>query len=234
MNLFSGLSSLLAFISLILVAISLATSFWVRISSPRIRSDLNPTRINDELGTPVVQYDIEHFGLWVACYKDKKYNETSCGYVGNQCYADICWIKTMATTNDNDEDNERTCANERVKTIDNCAAYQAVRVLAILGTIFLIVGASLLMVSSCFSSRGLIGSGALLTFLASLLLMIGFAVWIAELYKQPGLDDIGKLGWSFILFIVAWPLALIASLLACLAAARSKGQQSAYEDDVSQ
>lgn len=222
-NILSALSALLSFISLVLIAISLATSYWARITS-RTNTSLNPILENTELTNPIIRYDVEHLGLWVVCYKERTLDETSCGYVGSSCNADICWIRTSSNSND----DKKTCKKNRVSVIDNCAAYQAVRAMAIIGTIFLIIGSSLLVVSSCFSSKALIRSGAILTFLATLFLMIAFAVWTAEIYRQPGLNDIGKIGWSFILFIVAWPLAFLASLLGCFAAAREK-RESDYE-----
>ena len=80
-NFTAFVSGILAAISLVLVAISLATSFWVRVDSPRIvDDDLNPVLSNAELRPLIVRYDVEHFGLWVVCYKEQDGGEVSCGY----------------------------------------------------------------------------------------------------------------------------------------------------------
>lgn len=123
------------------------------------------------------------------------------------------------------------CLDARVVPIDNCAAYQATRAMTIIGTIFLIVGAAVLVVSVCINSRNLSTAGGANTFAAGFFLMIAFAVFYARIFKGNDLDTIASIGWSFILLIVAWPLAIIAGLLGCFASfSSSKAQQGAYED----
>lgn len=60
--------------------------------------------------------------------------------------------------------------------------------------------------------------------------MIGFSVFYNEIYNP--LNDIGNIAWSFILLIVAWPLALFAGGIGMISAfSGSKGaQQAEYEE----
>lgn len=101
----------------------------------------------------------------------------------------------------------------------------------IIGALFLILGASVLLVSVCVSSRNLSTFGAVSTFFGALFLMIAFAVFFQHNYKSPNLDSIGSIGWSFILLIVSWPLAVVAALLALLASFNSSKQpQQDFEE----
>lgn len=220
MNLMSLLAALLAFIALLLTAISIATNHWFKFDSPRPEEfALNPVRTNSKLPGLTVDYDMDHFGLWVGCHRDKAFSKKTCAYIGNRCYSNVCWLRNK---------KDKTCRDDRQVPIQNCAAYQATRVMAVLGTLALIFGASLLVVAACVRSKPLAATGGLLTFLASLALMIAFAVFFANIFKN-GINDIGKIGWSFVLLIVAWPLAFLASLLGCVASAKEAKDQSAFE-----
>jgi PMP-22/EMP/MP20/Claudin tight junction len=220
MNFVSLLAALLAFIALLLTAISIATNHWFNFSSPRpTAAALNPVRTNSNLAGLVIDYDVDHFGLWVGCHKDKTFNKKSCAYIGNKCYSNVCWLRNK---------KDKTCRDDRVVSIKNCAAYQATRVMASLGTLALIFGASLLVVSACVRSKPLAATGGLLTGVASFFLMIAFAVFFSRIYKND-INKLGKIGWSFVLFIISWPLAFIASLLGCAANAAERKDQSAFE-----
>lgn len=141
------------------------------------------------------------------------FKKISCGYVGSKCYSNICWVR-----NNQDE----TCKDARVRPIDKCSAYQATRAMTIIGTIFLIVGASLLVVSVCVVSANLTTYGAVSTLVAATFLMIAFAVFLGGVFNAGDLGDTAKIDWSFILLIVAWPLALLAGVLAFVARPAAK------------
>lgn len=102
--------------------------------------------------------------------------------------------------------------------------------MTIIGTIFLVLGASLQAVSICRSSRGTTLIGSILMFLASVFLMIGFAVFYRNIFVNGPLDEIGHIAWSFILFIIAWPLAFLASILGLLASLSAAKHGSEFEE----
>lgn len=226
MGLLSFLGALIALVSLILVAISLATNHWVDLDDRPLNaraSPMNPVRVNNKLPGLSVRYDLDHFGLWIGCHKEKTFGgKKSCAYIGNKCYSDVCWIRNK---------RDKTCMDNRVKPVSNCAAFQATRVMAILGTLALIFGTALLVVSICVMSTALASTGALLTGIGSFLLMIAFAVFHKEIYKDGSLDDIGKLGWSFVLLIIGWPLAFLASLLGCASSAAARKDRDVFESE---
>lgn len=128
----------------------------------------------------------------------------------------------------NGDDNR--CQDDRVVAVKNCSAYQAVRAMTIIGTIFLVLGASILVVSVCVTTTKLTTTGAILTLLASLFLMIAFAVFYASIFNTNNLPEQAAIRWSFILLIVSWPLALIASLLG-LASGPGKAESPAEFDE---
>lgn len=217
-------AAFLGIVSLILVAIAMATNYWVRMDDRVPGADpspLNPLLVNSELTNLVVNYDLDYFGLWVGCYKERDFgSEVSCGYIGSSCYAEICWIRNGADT---------TCLDRRATPVQNCSAYQATRAMTIIGTLFLIFGASLLLVSICVSSRSLSTSGAVCTFVAGFFLMIAFAVFYKNVFKDGPLDPLGRIGWSFKLLIAAWPIAILASLLGCLSSLGKAREQEDFD-----
>lgn len=108
---------------------------------------------------------------------------------------------------------------DRFEPVQNCSAYQATRAMTIIGTLFLIVAASLLVVAVCVDSGALAATGGLMSAIAGIFLMIAFAVFLASVVRQGGIDALGNIGWSFILLIVAWPLCILAAVFGCLASA---------------
>lgn len=200
------LAATLSFASLVLVAISMATNFWVRFDdrASDVDNPLNPLVTNDKFTGLTVQYDLDRFGLWVGCHLAQSVPQPtlSCGYIGASCFSNICWER-------NKEDIQ--CLDARVQPIDNCSAYQATRAMTIIGTLFLIMGASILVVSVCITSRELNTAGAVCTLIGGLFLMIGFAVFFDAVFNP--LNEIASIAWSFVLLIIAWPLAILAGLL---------------------
>lgn len=200
-------AALLSFVSLVLIAIAMATNFWVRFDEVRKETPLNPIEENTQFSGLTVRYDLDYFGLWVGCHLAKtNENKRSCGYIGSSCYSNICWIR-------NDVDTE--CKDARVVSLSNCSALQATRAMIIIGTLFLILGSSVLVVSVCITSQQLTRFGALSTIIASLFLMIAFAVFYEENFRP--LDEIAGIAWSFILLIVGWPIAFLAGIIGLLA-----------------
>lgn len=71
-KLFSVLAAFLSFVSLVLVAVSIATNYWVKLSpDTQPQSPLNPLA-NDTFSDPtlLVQYNLDYFGLWVGCHRE--------------------------------------------------------------------------------------------------------------------------------------------------------------------
>lgn len=214
-------AAFLSFASLVLVAISMATNYWVRFDDRASEvSSLNPIETNSQLTGLTLEYDLHYFGLWVGCHLERNFDKKSCGYIGSSCYSNICWVR-------NKEDE--VCKDARVKPVNNCSAYQATRAMAIIGTIFLIAGASILVVSIFVTSRNLLSLGALCTFIGGFFLMIAFAVFYDNIFRR--LDDIASIGWSFILLIVAWPLAMLAGLSGIISTMLSPKQEAEQEYD---
>ena len=154
-------------------------------------------------------------------FPTQRFNQISCGYIGASCYSDICWILN---------ENEQACDKTKVKPVSECAGYQATRAFAIMGVIFLILGCSLLCVSICVSSRNISAFGSYSTFFAGILLMIAFAVFQGNVFTAGDLNKIGKIGYSFVLFIIAWPLAILAAVIGIIASMTSSKDSQGFDD----
>lgn len=216
-------AAIVSFLALALIAVAMATNSWIRIDYPRSSlpeaATINPPVINSDLDGMRLRYDLDYFGLWVGCHREQSFNKISCGFITSTCYSTICWTRDR---------KEKTCKTDRVGAISNCAAYRTTRAFAILGIICLVFGAAILLVTTCVMSRNLIWIGAFLTGLSALFAMIAFAVFYLSIFKQGDLDDIGAVAWSFIMLIVSWPLATLATLVSIIGAlstpAKSYGQ----------
>jgi peptidoglycan/LPS O-acetylase OafA/YrhL len=224
MNVVAVCSAFLAFLALIFLAIAMATNYWY-IFDKRIASNpsaaLNPLRENTKLPGTTITYDVDHFGLWLGCHKERTFGgKLSCAYIGSKCYSNVCWIRNMNKA-------DTTCLNSRVAPIRLCAAYQVTRAFTIIGALALILGVSMLIVSNCLASKPLSASGGLITGIAALALMVAFAVFFSNVFKSGPLDPLGNIGWSFVLFLIAWPLCFISCVMGMLARAR-EGADGAY------
>lgn len=103
--------------------------------------------------------------------------------------------------------------------------------MTVIGAIFLILGAAIMLVTVCVPSSRLTAAGAISTFAAAVFFIIAFAVYLQAVHKNGNMNDIGHIGWSFILLIVAWPIAIIGSVIGLHAAAKSRKEQPTEFDD---
>ncbi|CAN8072888.1 unnamed protein product [Agarophyton chilense] len=215
-NLVGAGAALLSFAALVLATIAIASNYWLKLSlGPDAPVDtLNPTTLDDTFSDLTITYKLQHIGLWVGCHREISFDKRSCAYIGSSCYTNVCWVRNGV---------DDACNNFRLLPVSNCSAYQAARAMTVIGTIFLILGSSILVVSVCVASQTLSTTGAVLTFLSSIFLMIGFAVFYDNTYKH--LNEIASIGWSFVLIIVAWPLAFVASVIGVLASLRSEKEE---------
>lgn len=225
-NLVSALAAILSFSSLVLVAIAMATNSWVRFDYPRPNrsaTSVNPIVSNSKLSGLTLTYDLDYFGLWVGCHRELQFNKTSCAFIGSSCYSNVCWTRNG---------NEKVCLDAPVGALSRCTGYRVVRAFTIIGTLFLILGAAVLLVSICVTSRNLVFLGTLFTSVGALCLMIAFAVFYTDVFRGGQLFEVSSLGWSFVLLIVAWPVAVVGAVIGLLGAfvTPSKG----YEFDESE
>ena len=211
------LGSAVCVASLVCSVISLSTSHWVNFV--RAHPKLNPMITNDKLqklrqisdGTTIIKYASSNYGLWIGCFQELG-GAKSCAFITGNCNANVCWIRESKVS------KSTTCKRARVSTISSCVAFQVVRIITCIGVLLLTIGASLTLVSFCTYSRSLAAIGGLADFLASVLLMIGFAVFYAETFSRDQIWSIANIGYSLILCIASWPLALVGGFLSCCAA----------------
>lgn len=215
-------AAVLSFASLVLLAIAMATNYWVRFddTDTDVIQALNPITTNSEFDGLILRYRLEYFGLWIGCHNEIEKRKISCGYIGASCYSNVCWIR-------NGRDDDRACEDARVKPVTSCASYQATRAMVIIGTLFLIAGSAITVVCVFVGASNLISTGALATFLGGLFVMIGFAVFYDNIFRP--IDDIASIGWSFILLIVSWPLAVLAAILAFLSPMLGSKEEEEYD-----
>lgn len=227
-NFVSLVSAILAIIALILSAIGMATNHWVDVTEPRSTAPTalaaNPVITNTALPGLTISYNVHHYGLWVGCHVERSFGEQrSCAYIGNRCYSEVCWIRNNRDT---------TCRDAKVAlAYAACGAYQATRVLVCLGMMALVMGTSLLVVASCVTSGRVGASGAGATLLAAFFLCIAFVVFYVNEYAGvDGAAEWAKLGWSFVLLIIAWPVAAVAAVLGALGAVMVRNKDDGVED----
>ncbi|OSX68922.1 hypothetical protein BU14_2088s0002 [Porphyra umbilicalis] len=227
-NFVTLVSAILSIIALVLAAVGMATNHWIDVTEPRSTAtsarEANPVVTNTKLPGLTVSYNVHHYGLWVGCHVERSFGEQrSCAYIGNRCYSDVCWIRN---------DRDTTCLDAKVTLVDqSCTSYQFTRVLVCLGMILLVMGTSLLVVASCVTSGRVAASGSGLTLLSSLLLCIAFVVFYVKEYAGvDGASDWAKLGWSFVLLIISWPVAAVAAIVGALGAVMVRDKDDGVED----
>lgn len=218
-------AAVVSFASLVLVAIAMATNSWIIFTFPRpTTSDarsINPLVTNTDMAGLRLTYDLDYFGLWVGCHREQTYNKISCGFIGFTCRSNICWTRNQ---------RDKTCKEAPIGALTNCSAFRTVRAFTIIGTISLIIGAAILLVSMCVTSRNLVWSGTGLTAMATLCLMIAFAVFYVNVFSSSGVAEQSSIGWSFIMLIVSWPLAAVGTLLGVLGALSTPSKPYDYDD----
>lgn len=101
----------------------------------------------------------------------------------------------------------------------------------VLGTLILIIGAATLLVATCVTSQNLVWFGTVCIFVAALFLMIAFAIFYNNVFKQTGLKDVASIAWSFVMLIVSWPLAIVAGILGILGAVSTPSKPYGMDDD---
>lgn len=219
-KLFPILGVCLSLISLILLAIAIATNKWVVLD--QTDSKLNPRQTNSKLGTvetrigitsstSEIQYSFSNFGLWIGCVKEHK-GAVTCSYIGTSCSSDICWIRktTVSTT--------KTCQETRVEPIRSCGIYQFIRGMTAIGLILMVFGVAIQLVSIFTMNRRLAMLAGLVLFPAGIIVMTSFAVFHSQIWVKSGLENIAHIGYSFKLLTASWPLSLISALISCCAA----------------
>jgi len=253
MNLLTFVGAFLALVAHVLVAVSIATNFWlvfadqeninnntntntnVKVVDPLLPA-LNP-RLNDTgLSDRIVRYRGARFGIWVSCYTELDFGEElSCGFIDHTCHTNICWVKE----NVGDKSlNEKSCKSHPVSALTvngKCTSFQAVRGLAVVGTFFSILGTTLLFVSLCCDmSRLLSAVGSISTFVSAISLLVAFAVFLASIVNAQSIPaDVANTGWSFALLIASWVIGIVAASTACVGAfaGSDKDDDSGYSSD---
>lgn len=220
MKLFPIVGALISVCALVLLAIGAATNKWVVLSQGN--NTFNPTVVNSKLAvqdknlgvtssTAEISYMASHYGLWIGCHKELK-GAVSCAYIGASCFSDVCWIRKTAKS------STRTCLERRVAAVRNCVAYQVVRAFVVVGVFLAMIGTATQLVSLVTADRTLAMLAGVALFVGGIAVMTGFAVFYVEEVGKSRLLEFGRIGYSLILVIVGWPLALVAGMISCLAA----------------
>lgn len=214
--------AIVALISHILIAIALATNWWLvfRPASEILRPanstiangtrehPLNPLRNDSGLGDIEIRYRASHLGVWVACFRELDFGrKTSCGLIDGKCDANICWVRNGT---------QRTCARNHVAALSGkCLAFQFVRAFAVIGTFCSVIGTVFLFVALCALPWYFESAGASCTVTAALFLLVTFAIFLGSVVRAGKVSPVAFPGWSYALCIAAWVIALIAGVAGC-------------------
>lgn len=230
MNVLSFTAALLALVAHVLVAVSMATNFWLVFRTGNsvpfnvVQPKLNPLLNNTELDIEV-SYRATHLGVWTACFEENNYGgKISCGLIDGGCSARVCWRRNIT---------RKSCKRHKVAALtterSQCAAFQATRALAVLGVFFSILATTLLFVSLCVMARLFAAIGAVCALASAAILLIAFAVFQALIINATFMNTVAHRGFSFVLLIAAWVIAVFAGLIGCLGAfgGGSKGDAGA-------
>lgn len=233
MRLIPLLGGILSCVSLIVLAVGMATDHWLDFYDS---TSLNPNILNDALKqrvrsgtisdfTTEIVYNVKHYGIWVGCYEERSNATRSCAFVRFRCQTNVCWIRQSLGT------RQETCKDTRMKPVTNCTAFQFVRAFICVGIFFLVIGAASQLVSLLTNNRTLAAVAGVIIFFSGLVAMAGFAIFYIEEFVKNGVRHIAKIGYSLLLVIIAWPLTLVAGVLSCCAA--SIGIQKHEKSDYS-
>lgn len=233
--------ALLALVSHVLVAVALATNWWLtfRPASAVVlpagaaaangsrEHPLNPLRNDSGLGDIELRYRAAHLGVWVACFRELDFGEkTACGFIDAKCDANVCWVRNG---------KERTCARNRVAALGGkCLAFQVVRAFAVVGTFCSVIGTVFLFVALCALEWEFERSGAVCTISAGMFLMVTFAVFLGAVVNAGGVRPVAFPSWSYALCVAAWVIALVAGAVACAATAGPRDDKASTEFEESE
>lgn len=124
--------------------------------------------------------------------------------------------------------DERTCKRFPVAALTSqCTAFQATRGMAVIGTFISILGVVCLFVALCVASRLFALVGGILATITGIVNMVTFAVFLGAVVNAQKLrPDVATPGYSYILLIASWVVALVAAMLAYLGAFAGSLSQS--------
>lgn len=208
-----GVCAVAAITAFVLFALGTSTEHWVNVS--RSGGSTNPMLLNTQLasvGAANIEYAASHFGLWTACYREKR-GALSCAAVGLRCGASVCW-----TQRGSGKTRKRVCQRARVSPIARCAGYQLARLGFAGAAPFALLGVAMLVVGATVSQRTLAMLGGIVMFASAVFMLAGFAFFYVEQFVRGGVRAIAHIGWSMWLVIIAWPLMLFTAIFACCAA----------------
>lgn len=221
-------AAIVSFISLALIAIALATNSWIRFDISKegneAYNNVNALITNTQFPGLELQYSVVYFGLWVGCYHETFISggEMSCGFISSRCNANVCWTRNFQNT---------SCQSDPVQPLeDRCAAFQTTRAFTILGTLFLVFGAALLLVSTCMTSSRLVWTATALNAVAVIFVLLSFVVFYIGVFRTLDLPSVSDIGWSFIMLIVCGPVVFIATVLSALGAMSTPTKENEYEE----
>lgn len=213
--------AVISLVALIVLAIGASTNKWIVLD--QTQEDMNPIVVNSKLGTPQsrrigvtsstadISYSVAHFGLWFGCHKEHR-GALSCSFIRAKCFSNVCWVRQTTV------DRTITCMDERVAPVRNCIAYQFVRLFVVIATVLLLLGVCTQFVSVIAIKRSLAMLAGFIVFASGLFVLMAFGIFFSEEWIQGRLTSIGRIGWSFILFIVSGPLAMLGGITSCIAA----------------
>lgn len=223
-------ASITSIISLALISAALGTNYWIRFDRTKEGTDSYDkvnALISDRNFTPFeLQYSVDRFGLWVGCYRETLLSsgEVSCGFISSRCIANICWTVKY-------QDSTTKCQDHPVQPLEGkCSAFRTTRAFTILGTLFVVIGAALLLVSTCVTSSRLVWSATVFNAVAVIFTILAFVVFFLAVIRAEDLSSVTNMGVSFILLITTIPLVFIASVLAALGALSTPTKQYGNED----
>lgn len=214
--------SVVAVVAFMLFVVGTATEHWVIFL--KSGGSGNPVIVNTKLAvgaglvpkteadtTRRVEYAAANYGLWTACYREKK-GAFSCAFVGLRCSASVCWTRRSAAV------KARACQRGRVLAIPRCMAFQLARLAFIVAGAFSVFGVAVQLVAAITTNRTLAMLSGIGLFTSGLFMVVGFAIFYAEEFARGGVYTIASMGWSLWLIIFAWPLALLSGVISCCTA----------------
>eukprot|EP00171_Calliarthron_tuberculosum_P011927 IDg11927t1 len=214
--------SVVSMVAFLLFVVGTATEHWINFA--KSGGSANPVIVNTQLAvgaglvprseadtTRRVEYAASNYGLWTACYREKK-GALSCAFVGLRCGASVCWTRRSNLL------KARACQRGRVYAIPRCVAFQLARLAFLVAGVFAVFGVAVQLVAAVATSRTLAMLAGIGLFTSGLFMVVGFAVFYAEEFARGGVHAVASMGWSLWLIVFAWPLALLSGVISCCTA----------------